>query len=205
MREIRTSGSEGGVRFKPSSLPLSSLSPAGEGENSPNRISRIEPMNAAFAQRRTSILPLPAGEGRGEGVSGLRGSGGGARSGKLVSGRKELAALFPKAPDAVRAPKYRVQMAKAKNRQPGVVLDYVILSSQANVTFSNVTFYINGTVSLSGTTVLYGGAVLKFNNSTASSLAVASGDYGTLTFLATNFHPVIFCAKDDDTIGDQII
>src|SRR5437667_5056908 len=88
-----------------------SLSPAGEGENSPNRISRIEPMNAAFAQRRTSILPLPAGEGRGEGVSGLRGSGGGARSGKLVSGRKELAALFPKAPDAVRAPKYRVQMA----------------------------------------------------------------------------------------------
>src|SRR5205814_648753 len=77
-------------------------------------------------------------------------------------------------------------------------------TSQANVTLSNATYLITGTVSLSGATTFESGAVLKYNNIPSSSLSVANGDYGTLSFTATNYRPVIFTSKNDNTIGDQI-
>ena len=94
----------------------------------------------------------------------------------------------------------QTRLASKSQHQPGVVLDYVFLnSSQTNYTFKgDTTYYLTGAVELYGTTTLEGGAVLKY--STSGSLDInGPGDCKTGLY-----RPVVFTAKDDNTVGETI-
>jgi hypothetical protein len=84
----------------------------------------------------------------------------------------------------------------------GVVLDYdLINSSQANFTFQgDTTYLISGGCSLSGTTTIEGGAVIKFDDSTGPYLEIV----GTLNCQTASYHPAVLTDKNDDTVGETI-
>jgi hypothetical protein len=94
-----------------------------------------------------------------------------------------------------------LRMARARpSLTKGFVLDYQTLNNnQTNYTFQgDTTYYISGNVSLYGTNVFEGGAVIKYNvNKTISSSA-------TVIFNTGPYRPVIFTAKDDNSVGDII-
>ena len=55
----------------------------------------------------------------------------------------------------------------------GFVLDYQLLISAANQTFKgDTTYYVSGTVNLSGTTILEGGAVIKYTNQNSARINI---------------------------------
>ena len=88
------------------------------------------------------------------------------------------------------------------SQQPGVVLDYrEIDSDQTGFTFQgDMTYYISGSVYLNGVTTFEGGTVLKY----APGVDLSIGTSGQLHWLARPYHPVVFTAVDDDTVGDTI-
>ena len=84
------------------------------------------------------------------------------------------------------------------DKTPALVLDYVTVGYGGNYTFQgDTTYYISGPVTWQQSTV-EGGAVLKY----------ASGAQLTLVYppvwLASAYRPVIFTAKDDNTVGETI-
>ena len=87
-------------------------------------------------------------------------------------------------------------------RKPGVVLDYLTEnSSQTNYTFrADTTYYISGGVTLYGTNTFEGGAVLKF----AATGIVKSAPTASIIWKGSIYRPVIFTAKDDNSVGDVI-
>jgi hypothetical protein len=83
----------------------------------------------------------------------------------------------------------------------GVVLDYQLLNSAANVTLrGDLTYYVSGTVNLSGTTTIEGGAVIKFTNSTSAMINFT----GPINCRTTPFRHGVFTAKDEDGLGECI-
>jgi hypothetical protein len=88
-------------------------------------------------------------------------------------------------------------VAKAFLPSKGFVLDYQMLNGNQspNYTFKgDTTYYISGYVGLSGTTVFEPGAVIKY----------APGTYiggSTIQCQGTSYRPVIFTARDDDSMG----
>ncbi len=103
----------------------------------------------------------------------------------------------------VRVPSKPVQMAQAAMPSRGLVLDYQTLSGTFNpYTFQgDTTYYISGPVSLFGTITFEGGTVIKYAVG-ADILLVPGGS--TLNWQASAYRPVIFTAKDDDSVGDKI-
>jgi hypothetical protein len=101
-----------------------------------------------------------------------------------------------------RSTKEPMLMAKAALPTPGVVLDYVVVNTSTNnFTFQgDSTYYISGGVNLNGTTTIEGGAVIKYTNN-ASILFLAPSQ---LKWLGSAYCPVIFTAKDDDSVGESI-
>ena len=86
--------------------------------------------------------------------------------------------------------------------RPGVVMDYTTVISQNGYTFQgDTTYYVNGAVTLSGTVNFEGGAVLKYAVNGALYLSWPV----TLNWQATSYRPVVFTAKDDNSVGDTII
>jgi hypothetical protein len=85
---------------------------------------------------------------------------------------------------------------------PGLVLDYVLLNStQTNYVFrGNETFHVTGTVSLYGSSVLEGGATLKFTSTNSSQIRVL----GTLAAETSEYRVAVFTAKDDNSVGAPI-
>jgi multisubunit Na+/H+ antiporter MnhB subunit/Na+-transporting NADH:ubiquinone oxidoreductase subunit NqrE len=84
---------------------------------------------------------------------------------------------------------------------------YTILwGSQTNYTFkADTTYYISGPFCSYGTNTFEGGAVLKF--ATNGSLAINPGPPGTspaINWKAGAYRPVIFTAKDDNTVGASV-
>jgi RHS repeat-associated protein len=99
------------------------------------------------------------------------------------------------------------QVAQAATPAQGLVLDYQTLnSSQTNYTFQgDTTYYISGSLSFWGTNTFEGGTVIKF--STNGSIAITPGPPGTspgINWKAGAYRPVIFTAKDDNTVGESI-
>src|ERR1039458_2311888 len=99
------------------------------------------------------------------------------------------------------------QMAHAPNPIKGLVLDYqTVNSGQTNYTFQgDTTYYLSGYTSLYGTNTFEGGAVLKF--ATNGSIAITPGPPGPspgINWKAGAYRPVIFTAKDDNTVGESI-
>ncbi|GEM_PF-6553933 len=71
----------------------------------------------------------------------------------------------------------------------------VLSANQSNYTFeSGMTYYISNSISISGTTTIQGGAVIKYAPGT--SITVEDVDCQT-----TSNNPAIFTARDDDTVG----
>ena len=94
-----------------------------------------------------------------------------------------------------------MMLAKAKFPAQGFVLDYqTINSSLTNYTFQgDTTYYISGNVNLSGTNTVEGGAVLKYAAGTTIYAA-----YGGMNWLTSAYRPVVFTAKDDNSVGETI-
>ena len=113
---------------------------------------------------------------------------------KLVVPPQRLTHVLPKA----------TFLAKAMRPSSGLVLDYVTMTSQTNYTFKgDVTYYISGTVNLFGTNTFEGGAVIKYTNGASLNLLHYSLPL-QINNLATAYRPVIFTAKDDNSVGQAI-
>jgi hypothetical protein len=93
-----------------------------------------------------------------------------------------------------------VQVAKSTPRQPGLILDYSLVSSVTNFTFqSDTTYYLSTNVIMSGTnTVFESGTVIKA--ASGAGLTVNS----PVTWLGNPYMPLYLCAKDDNGPGDII-
>jgi hypothetical protein len=97
-----------------------------------------------------------------------------------------------------------IKRALELKRQRGLVLDYVILATTSDYTFqSDTTYYVNSDINLSGKTTLEA-AVIKFTNYNSSTLIPNINILGTLDCQTAQFHPAVFCSKDDSTIGEAI-
>src|SRR6266516_3517614 len=122
---------------------------------------------------------------------------------KPISVAQASPALPPTSPTDQPA---RMAAAKAPARQPGVLLDYVLINStQTNFTFIGTnTYYATNYVALYGTTTLEGGAVakgIKWDGGVATGTFIV---YGAFDCQTSPYRPAIFTAVDDDTVGDVI-
>jgi hypothetical protein len=82
-----------------------------------------------------------------------------------------------------------------------VIWDFRLVGGSAtNLTFPADTYLIANTVNLYGTTVLEGGAVLKYTNATAAKVIC----HGEVVCNTTRFAPVVFTSMHDDTCGEAI-
>lgn len=91
----------------------------------------------------------------------------------------------------------------AMNSRPGLVLDYQLnlTTGQTNYTFrGDYTHHVTGTIDLYQTTILEGGAVIKFSSTNTPRLNIQ----GTLDCQTSRFRPAVFTAKDDNSVGENI-
>src|SRR6266545_4937650 len=101
-----------------------------------------------------------------------------------------------------------IQIAAAKTaaRQPGLILDYILVNStHTNFTFIGTnTYYATNYVALFGTTTLEGGAVSKgiqWDGGVSTGTFIV---YGAFDCRTSPYRPAIFTAVDDDTVGEVI-
>jgi len=94
------------------------------------------------------------------------------------------------------------QLARTDANQPALLLDYVMVDSdQSDFTFQGDTTYcISGNVNLSGTTVIEGGAVIKYTTNVSSSLRILD----SVECQTAPYRPAIFTSSDDNTVGESI-
>jgi len=109
---------------------------------------------------------------------------------------------FPKGPQQARNTQDKMRMAALRPDSRSFVIDYSIVAADTNFTFKgdSTYFVINATVNLSGTTVFEGGAVVKFTNGTSSRVVLK----GPVDFRTSPYLPVMFTAKDDNSVGETI-
>jgi len=118
--------------------------------------------------------------------------------------------LLPAKPRlASAASKQKMRVATQRKPTKGFVMDYTTISgSVSDQTFKgDTTYYISGPVNLLGTTVIEGGAVLKFTNTVWSGTYLSQpylGFYGKLECRTSPYRLAILTAKDDDTVGETI-
>lgn len=87
---------------------------------------------------------------------------------------------------------------------PGVSIDYSIITTISGLRLKgDTTYLVTNSVTLSGTTTIEGGAVIKFSNVTnaGSNRMLITGPIDCQT---SPYRPAIFTAKDDDTVGEVI-
>ena len=112
-----------------------------------------------------------------------------------------MARTFPAPPQAA-AQGGKMEMASITPPERGFVLDYSLVSSATNFVFKgDTTYFVNGTVNLSGTTVIEAGAVVKYTNGASVARLVIQGPIDCRT---TPYRPAVFTAKDDDSVGEII-
>ncbi|HRI16779.1 MAG TPA: hypothetical protein PLX89_27620, partial [Verrucomicrobiota bacterium] len=86
---------------------------------------------------------------------------------------------------------------------PGVVLDYTVVNTTANMVFDGATtYYVPGQVSLSTTVKFNAGTVIKFANTNAPTLNVLSGT--AITWLGAPYRPVVLTSRDDNSLGEPL-
>ncbi len=115
-----------------------------------------------------------------------------------------MARLFPARPKDAAATRRPMQTAQTIVAGKGLVIDYSLLltSTNTNTVFkSDTTYFISGTVTLRGTTIIEGGTVLKYTNgSTLGRLVIE----GSLDCQTEAFRPAFFTGRDDDAVGEVI-
>ena len=124
------------------------------------------------------------------------------------SNTRRLPNLASKKPYLPKTPQLRtavrpIRLAMTDRTEPGYVLDYVTLNATyTNYTFQgDTTYYVTGPLNLYGTTVLEGGAVIKASLATNY---VALNINGELTCKTGPYRPVVFTARDDNTVGESV-
>ena len=124
------------------------------------------------------------------------------------SNNHRLPNLASKKPYLPKTPQMRtaarpIRLALADRPKQGYVLDYVTLNATyTNYTFQgDTTYYVTGPLNLYGTTVLEGGAVIKASLATNY---VALNINGPVVCNSGPYRPVVFTAKDDNTVGDSV-
>jgi Bacterial Ig domain len=94
-----------------------------------------------------------------------------------------------------------MQLAKAALPQTGLVLDYTVVNgSLGDYTFQgDTTYFISGPVYCDDVT-LEGGAVIKYPNDTTAYIDIG----GNLNSQTGPYHPAVFTAGDDDSVGENL-
>ncbi|MBI3418206.1 MAG: hypothetical protein HY043_23190, partial [Verrucomicrobia bacterium] len=121
---------------------------------------------------------------------------------KICATRQEILSRLHAAKPVAR----KIQVAQAAPRSKGLVLDYNLVTTITNFTFRGDTTYFvtnSSAVNISGTTIIEGGTVIKFNAYTASD----NNDLnilGPLICNTTPYRPAIFTSKDDNSVGEAI-
>jgi hypothetical protein len=126
------------------------------------------------------------------------------RRGKGDSALAGLKALLPQryakvSPTPTGAPR-RMAMGKYQP-ELGFVLDYVVtLTGQiSSYTFrGDTTYYLSGSVAITGSSTVEGGTVLKYASGAQLMLVYPP------VWQASAYRPVILTAKDDDSVGEKI-
>jgi len=117
--------------------------------------------------------------------------------GKVFQGR-----VFP-ARNTNETKSQSLQLAGLNSSSPGVAIDYATATSQTNFTFQgDTTYFVSSNVTLSGTTTLEGGAVIKFTNNPNAKLSISAA--GSLVFKTAPYRPAILTSMDDNTVGESI-
>ena len=117
------------------------------------------------------------------------------------AGTRMSARPFPAPPRKTARANGAIRMASLALPRRGLVLDYITMVNQTNQVFkADTTYYVSGDVQLTGTTILEGGCVVKYTNSSTTRLYIK----GPLDCRARNYHPAIFTARDDNTVGEPI-
>jgi len=118
----------------------------------------------------------------------------------IISERHSPKTPFPKAATNT------MQIAQSgANQRPGFLLDYSLVSTATNFTFKgDSTYYVSGAgAMLSGNVVFEGGTVLKYDRDGAIVVYPVANN-ATLTCRASAYRPIIFTAKDDQSVGETI-
>ncbi|MEI6782130.1 MAG: hypothetical protein WCQ21_14555 [Verrucomicrobiota bacterium] len=90
-------------------------------------------------------------------------------------------------------------LASAPLPEQGYLLDYSTVVTTNNFTFqADTTYFVRGSITLSGTTTMEGGTVIKYTNN--ATLSVAS----TLVLQTSQFRPVTFTSMHDNSAGEII-
>jgi len=132
------------------------------------------------------------------------------KSHRRAKGESVIAALKDMLPKRmVKATTSKMRMANLKQPQGrGFVLDYTItLVSATNFTFkSDTTYHVSGTVYCNGTNTFEGGTVLKYATNGTVQIVPGSPDVGDprVVWQGWDYRPVIFTAKDDNSVGETI-
>ncbi len=107
--------------------------------------------------------------------------------------------LAPKVKIAKTSADDRIQLASLGPEETGLVLDYSIVNSTSGFTFQrDTTYYVSGIANLSGTTIIEGGAVIKFNNDAELNIL------GTVDCRTDAYLPAILTAKTDNSVGETV-
>ena len=102
-----------------------------------------------------------------------------------------------------------IRVASARQGQdrstPGVNLDWSLLGNATNLVLKgDTTYYVSGQVTLSatpnGATVIEGGAVVKFTNSSSAQIVIN----GPIACQTSPYRPAVFTSKDSDEVGEKI-
>jgi len=97
-----------------------------------------------------------------------------------------------------------ILLAKADNKDPGFVLDYVLLNSTVgDFTFqADTTYFMNGSsyFEIDGVATFEGGTVIKFSP-TSGGFQLS---WGGISCQSSPYRPIIMTAQDDNTVGETI-
>jgi len=105
------------------------------------------------------------------------------------------------APRSIQRGSRPMELASHSPAERGYKIDYQTLVSTNNFVFqSDTTYYVSGSLTLSGTTRCEGGSVIKFAPTNNAKLTVS----GSILTLGQQFRPTIFTARDDNTVGETI-
>ena len=120
---------------------------------------------------------------------------------KTVS-RAQWATMLPKAPGAAseKSKQRNIELAARGPMNKGLVIDYTArLVSTNNMVFrSDTTYYLSNLVSLSGTTIIEGGTVVKFAGAGIEQTA------GAVECRTDAYRPAVFTSTEDNSVGETI-
>lgn len=90
--------------------------------------------------------------------------------------------------------------AGMKKNQSGLVVDYNLLSSTNNLTLQgDSTYFVTGTVNVSGTLTVEGGAVVKYTNNSGAEILISN-----IVCQTAAYRPAVFTSMNDNTAGSTI-